>query len=328
MIYGYHSEIMKQYEAIREDERLALQKRKEELEKNHPEIMDLDRKIAKLSIELSLSFIKHKDKVEERVTELRNKITDLRAHKYELLVASGYDTQYLNLHYRCPKCQDTGYIGVEKCHCYKEKQISLYYRNSELQECIKTDNFNNFRLDYYETHRIGEEKYSPRKNMELILEKIQGEYLPNFHNHSDNIMFYGNSGTGKTFLSHCIAKELLDKGNLVVYRTSEDLMKNLKDIRFNNNKDLENLLINCDLLIIDDLGAELLNDYIVTELFNFLNEKLLKRKKMLISTNLTLGQLSKCYTERLSSRLYGNFSIFKFYSEDIRVKKNLSKMNR
>ncbi len=328
MIYGYHSEIMKQYEAIREDERLALQKRKEEVEKNHPEIMDLDRQIAKLSIELSLAFVKYKDQVEEKVSELRGKITDLRARKYELLVASGYDTQYLNLHYRCPKCQDTGYIEVEKCHCYKEKQIRLYYKNSELQECIKTDNFGNFRLDYYEAHRIGEERYSPRKNMENILEKIQGDYLPNFDKHSDNIMFYGDPGTGKTFLSHCIAKELLDNGYLVVYRTSEDLMKNLRDIRFNNNKDLEDLLINCDLLIIDDLGAELINDYVVTELFNFLNEKLLKRKKMLISTNLKLAQLSQYYTERLSSRLYGNFTIFKFYSEDIRVKKNLSKMNR
>ncbi|WP_040214710.1 DnaA ATPase domain-containing protein, partial [Clostridium polynesiense] len=142
------------------------------------------------------------------------------------------------------------------------------------------------------------------------------------------LMFYGNSGTGKTFLSHCIAKELLDSGNLVVYRTSEDLMKNLKDIRFNNNHELEELLINCDLLIIDDLGAELSNDYYVTELFNFLNLKLLKRHKMIISTNLTIEQITKTYTERLSSRLFGNFILFKLYSEDIRVKKNLSRISR
>ncbi len=328
MIHGYHSEIMKHYEAIRDEERLALQRRKEEIEEKHPEIMDLDRQIAKLSIELSICFLKNKTDVDAAVSSLKNKITDLRAKKYELLVSCGYDTEYLNLHYRCSKCQDTGYIGTDKCRCYKEKQVSLYYKNSELQDIVRENNFNTFRLDFYETHRIGEEKYSPRKNMENTLERIQGDYIPNFNNHHDNLMFYGNSGTGKTFLSYCIAKELLDKGNLVVYRTSEDLMKNLKDIRFNSNSELEDLLVNCDLLIIDDLGAELISDYYVTELFNFLNLKLLKKKKMIISTNLALAQLSKNYTERLSSRLYGNFTIFKFYSNDIRVKINLSKMGR
>lgn len=328
MVQGYHSEIMKLYEETREYERKALEARKEEIERKHPEIMELDRQIAKLSIELSLCFIKNKDNIDEAVKNLRNKITDLRARKYELLVFNGYDREYLNLHYKCPKCQDTGYIGTEKCRCYKQKQINLYYRNSDLQEAVRLNNFATFKLDYYETHRIGSERYSPRKNMENILEKIQGEYLPNFKNHYDNLMFYGNSGTGKTFLSHCIAKELLDSGNLVVYRTSEDLMKNLKDIRFNNNHELEELLINCDLLIIDDLGAELSNDYYVTELFNFLNLKLLKRHKMIISTNLTIEQITKTYTERLSSRLFGNFILFKLYSEDIRVKKNLSRISR
>jgi len=328
MVQGYHSEIMKIYEATRENERRALEARKNEIEKNHPEIMNLDRQIAKFSIEISLCFIKNKDTVEESVKSLKSKIKDLRARKYELLVANGYDTEYLNLHYKCAKCQDTGYIGIEKCRCYKQKQISLYYRNSDLSESVKENNFSTFKLDYYESHRIGDERYSPRKNMENILEKIQGDYLPNFKTQGDNLLFYGNSGTGKTFLSHCIAKELLDSGNLVVYRTSEDLMKNLKDIRFNNNHALEELLINCDLLIIDDLGAELTSDYYVTELFNFLNLKLLKRNKMIISTNLTLEQLTKCYTERLSSRLFGNFILFKLYSNDIRVKKNLSKISR
>lgn len=328
MIQGYHSQIMKIYEDIRESERKALEARKNEIEKKHPEIMNLDRQIAKLSIELSLSFIKSKDNVEEAVKQLKSRITDLRAKKYELLVANGYDTEYLNLHYRCSKCQDTGYIGTTKCSCYKTKQVNLYYRNSDLSEAVKENNFSTFKLDYYESHRIGDERYSPRKNMENILEKIQGDYLPNFKRSGENLMFYGNSGTGKTFLSHCIAKDLLDNGNLVVYRTSEDLMKNLKDIRFNNNSALEDLLVNCDLLIIDDLGAELSSDYYVSELFNFINLKLLRRNKMIISTNLTLEQLAKCYTERLSSRLFGNFILFKFYCNDIRVKKNLSKISR
>ena len=139
------------------------------------------------------------------------------------------------------------------------------------------------------------------------------------------MLFYGDSGTGKTFLSCCVAKELLDKGYLVVYRSIDELIKNLREIRFENNYNLEDLLINCDLLIIDDLGAEQLTEFSATEFFNFLNKKLLKKKKMLISTNLSLPDISKNYSERISSRLLGNFKLYKFYSEDIRIQLNLKK---
>lgn len=138
-------------------------------------------------------------------------------------------------------------------------------------------------------------------------------------------MFYGNSGTGKTFLSWCIAKELLDKGFLVVYKTSDDLLRALKDIKFNNDTDLENLLINCDLLIIDDLGSEQITDFSSTELFTLINKKILKNKKMLISTNLSLPLISKRYSERISSRIIGEFKLFKFFAEDIRIQLNLKR---
>src|SRR5699024_6620458 len=113
--------------------------------------------------------------------------------------------------------------------------------------------------------------------------------------------------------------ELLDDGFLVVYRTVDELMSNLREIRFENNSDLEDLLINCDLLIIDDLGAEQITDFTTSEFFNLLNKKLLRKKKMLISTNLNLADIRVTYTERISSRLLGNFKLYKFYTEDIRI---------
>ena len=161
--------------------------------------------------------------------------------------------------------------------------------------------------------------------MENILTYIHDEYLPNFSNISTNLLFYGNPGSGKTYLSYCIAEALLNSGHLVVYKTSDELIKNLRDIRFNNNKDLENLLLNCDLLIIDDLGAEQLNEFSITELFTILNKKILTKSKMLISTNLTLANITKQYSERIASRLLGEFKLCKFYSEDLRIKKNLEK---
>lgn len=139
------------------------------------------------------------------------------------------------------------------------------------------------------------------------------------------MLFYGNPGSGKTYLSYCIAKAILDLGYLVVYKTSDELIKNLREIRFNNDSSLESLILECDLLIIDDLGAEHLNEFSITELFNVINKRILTNKKMLISTNLTLPGITKQYSERIASRLIGEFKLCKFYSEDIRIKKNLEK---
>ena len=162
--------------------------------------------------------------------------------------------------------------------------------------------------------------------MENNLSYILHQYLPEFKTSSTNLLFYGNPGSGKTYLSYCISKALLDTGNLVIYKTSEELIKILRDIRFNKaDPSLENLLFQCDLLIIDDLGAEHLNEFSITELFNIINKRILMNKKMLISTNLTLPAITKNYSERIASRLLGDFKLCKFYSEDIRIKLNFKR---
>lgn len=324
MIKGYQSEILKIYDNIRDSESRALKNRKAEISEKYPEIIELDNQIQKLSLKMALAVIKSANE-KETLNEFKEKITDLRMKKCEMLVERGYSPEYLSLHYRCAKCQDTGFIGNTKCRCYKEKLIQLYYKDSELEQIIKTNNFNNFDLNLYPVHRISDEKYSSRKNIEKILEYVQKDYIPNFSSLNTNLLFYGNPGSGKTYLSYCIAKEVLDKGYLVVYKTSDELLQNLRDIRFNNNSNLQSLLFDCDLLIIDDLGAEHLNEFSVSELFNILNRKILNNKKIIISTNLPLSDIVKRYSERISSRLLGDFKLFKFYSEDIRVYKNLEK---
>ena len=321
MIKGYQTELMDMYEKIRTDENRKLMKRREEIKNKYPEILELDTTIQKLCLNLSMAALRGITDQNE-LNNIKEEITDLRAKKYEMLVSHGYNPDYLNLHYNCPKCKDTGFIGIEKCSCFKSKLIKLYYKDSDLEEAVKTNNFN---INLYPNHKLNDERYTPRKNIEDILEYITGEYLPNFKNSNTNLLFYGNSGTGKTFLSWCIAKELLDKGFLVVYKTSDDLLRALKDIKFNNDTDLENLLINCDLLIIDDLGSEQITDFSSTELFTLINKKILKNKKMLISTNLSLPLISKRYSERISSRIIGEFKLFKFFAEDIRIQLNLKR---
>ena len=324
MIKGYQTELMDMYEKIRTDENRKLMKRREEIKNKYPEILELDTTIQKLCLNLSMAALRGITDQNE-LNNIKEEITDLRAKKYEMLVSHGYNPDYLNLHYNCPKCKDTGFIGIDKCSCFKSKLIKLYYKDSDLEEAVKTNNFKNFNINLYSNHKLNDERYTPRKNIEDILEYITGEYLPNFKNSNTNLLFYGNSGTGKTFLSWCIAKELLDKGFLVVYKTSDDLLRALKDIKFNNDTDLENILINCDLLIIDDLGSEQITDFSSTELFTLINKKILKNKKMLISTNLSLPLISKRYSERISSRIIGEFKLFKFFAEDIRIQLNLKR---
>lgn len=324
MIKGYQTELMDMYEKIRTDENRKLMKRREEIKNKYPEILELDTTIQKLCLNLSMAALRGITDQNE-LNNIKEEITDLRAKKYEMLVSHGYNPDYLNLHYNCPKCKDTGFIGIEKCSCFKSKLIKLYYKDSDLEEAVKTNNFKNFNINLYPNHKLNDERYTPRKNIEDILEYITGEYLPNFKNSNTNLLFYGNSGTGKTFLSWCIAKELLDKGFLVVYKTSDDLLRALKDIKFNNDTDLENLLINCDLLIIDDLGSEQITDFSSTELFTLINKKILKNKKMLISTNLILPLISKRYSGRISSRIIGEFKLFKLFAEDIRIQLNLKR---
>lgn len=327
MIKSYKGDILRIYETMRNEEETALILRKEEIEKKLPEIIEFDTKMGKLSVELALTAFKTLSNKEQHILNIKEKITNLRVKKYELLVSNGFSIDSLIHHYNCDKCKDTGFIGNDKCSCYKQLLIDVYYKNSDLKSMLELNNFDTFRLDNYSQKRENDARESPRKNMEKNVSKSWW-FINNFSKSNENLLFYGNSGTGKTFLSHCIAKELLDKGFLVVYRTSEELIQNLRQVRFENNNGLEDLILNCDLLIIDDLGTEQINDFSKTELFNLLNRKLLKGKKMLISTNYTIEGLSKTYSERITSRLFGNFNLCKFFGDDIRVKINLVKMKQ
>lgn len=326
MIKGYQKEIEKIYQRIRSEEEEALRKRKEEIEANHPEILDVDREIGKLCVELSINAFRDIANRDSYLATLKDSITELRIKKSELLVQHGYTLDYLNLHYRCPKCKDTGFIGTKRCICYKSKLIDLYYKDSDLKDMVSSYNFDYFNFSFFSAEKGEGETESPRKKIERIVSKSQ-DFIKNFGHTNENLLFFGNPGTGKTFLSSCIAKELLDKGYLVVYRTSDSLIQNLRAIKFENgHEELLDLLTDCDLLIIDDLGSEQINDFTKAEFFNFLNRKLLKNKKMLISTNLTLEQILRDYSDRIASRIIGNFTPCKFCGDDIRIKKNLSKI--
>ncbi len=323
MINDHHLQIMKLYDEIKGNQKKDLEGRKAEIKKCIPEIDNIERKIGNLCIKVSLTAFQDMPNRDEYLKELQENITNLRVKKSELLVSKGYPIDYLDIHYTCNKCKDTGFIGMQKCSCYKQKLNSIYYRNSDLFNVSAKHNFSYFNIEFYSDKISGNNKYSPRDNMKIIFKKSLN-FIRDFNTSNENLLFYGNPGTGKTFLCHCIAKELVDSGYFVVYKTAEELIKNLKDIRFNNNSILENHIINCDLLIIDDLGTEIPSDFSKSEIFNLLNIKQLRNKKMLVSTNYSTEELSSIYSERITSRLFGNFTLYKFYGSDIRLQKKFA----
>lgn len=326
MIKGYHGLIMQEYEALRRREEEALEERKASVRKRAPQIEEIDSAIGGLSIQLAMMNFKKAENHEAAFQKLKTQILDLRGRRVELLTSLGLPQDYLEMRHQCKKCQDTGYIRNLKCSCYKQKMVDIYHRTSDFNDLIRTYTFETFKLELF-SPSPSEFGLSPRKNMENILEKVMG-YIRNFEETDENLLFFGSPGTGKTFLSSCLAKELMDRGHLVIYRTADGLIQNLKEVKFHENVELLEILLNCDLLVIDDLGTEFTTDFAIVELFNFLNMKLLRKKKMLISTNLSIDGLKDKYQERIMSRLMGDFTLHKFFGEDLRIMQNTQRMRR
>ncbi|MFA6940820.1 MAG: ATP-binding protein [Clostridiaceae bacterium] len=327
MIKEYLEKINSVYSDIRSKNKSQLRERREEIDSKLPKVSEIERKIGRLSVELSISAIRGNTVTDKDFSELKEKITSLRAEKYELLVSNGYSMDYLELKYDCHLCKDTGYVGNKRCPCYKEKISKLYLKDSNLNKILDKNSFKNFSLSFYGSENSGYEKDSPRKNMEKVLSSCY-KFIEEFPDSNENLLFYGTPGTGKTHLSHAIAAELLKAGYFILYKTSEDLIQDLRDIRFNKDKYREEVLEYSDLLIIDDFGTEENNDFSRAEFFNLLNKRLLNEKKLIISTNLELENILKNYNDRITSRLLGNFTICKFYGDDIRVKKNIHKIKK
>ena len=219
-------------------------------------------------------------------------------------------------------------IYGQKCHCFKQAIINTVYSQSNIREILSRENFSTLSFDYY-----SDEQKNPATGLSaLATAKLAvtncHEFIDNFENKPKNIFFYGNTGVGKTFLSNCIAKELLDVGYSVIYFTAFQLFDILSKGVFEKDADAiaaHQNIFDCDLLIIDDLGTELSNSFTTSQLFLCVNERILRQKSTIISTNLNLEQIADIYSERTLSRISSNYSFIKLFGDDIRIKKRLSK---
>ena len=217
----------------------------------------------------------------------------------------------------------TGYIGSRKCTCFKKAEIELLYAQSNLNEILEKENFDSFSFDYYSATIKNEATgLSALETARRAYDTAQ-RFVQNFDHKFENLFLYGDTGVGKTFLSHCIARELLRSTHCVLYFSAYDLFDMMAANSF-SRKDTgtdEELIYDCDLLIIDDLGTELTNSFVSSQLFLCLNERIMRRKSTIISTNLTLKNFSDTYSERTFSRIASNYQMISLIGKDIRIQK-------
>ena len=324
---GQYNAILREYDSIRLQNQHIMKKRQQEAYTKIPALKAIEDELISNSVEAAKRSIMGDASA---IDTLKEKNMELSMCKVELLLSNGYPANYLDPIYTCPDCKDSGYIGQEKCHCFKQAVVDLVYSQSEIKEIIKDENFSNFRYDYYAKDIVNDiTGLTPYENILKVVTTCK-KYIENFSTHYQNLLIYGNAGVGKTFLANSIANELLNKAITVIYLTSFQLFEILEKNKFQKSNEQykqvtnigEDFIFECDLLIIVDLGTELNNSFVTSQLYNCINERHLKKKSTIISTNLSPEELLTTYSERISSRLIGNYTFLNVYGDDIRYMKH------
>lgn len=322
-----YNQILREYDMRRLKNKHALDKRIQEAYQSIPKLKELEDEIISLSAEAGRRALFGNT---DDLKKLKKRASILKDMQSQLLIDNGYPADYLSMQYQCIKCKDTGFIDNEKCNCFKQAIADLIYEGSNIRSILERENFTMFSFKYYSDDYIDETiGLSPLSNMQKIVASCKS-FIRHFDKKHDNLLFLGNTGVGKTFLANCIAKELLDRGYTVIYLTAFRLFDILEKYKF--GREADNVLaasnqfeyiLDCDLLIIDDLGTELNNSFTTSQLYLIINERLLRQKSTLISTNLSLDNLNANYSERIYSRIISNYHIRRIIGEDIRLHKAL-----
>ncbi len=316
-----YDEIMRRYEARQLSNRELTAKRTRLVYLKNPRLKSIEDEIASTSVKQAASLI---DGNNEQYNSLKNKIAELKNEKEQILKSLDLPDDYFEPVYTCKDCKDTGYIGNNKCHCFKQEIINTIYSQSNIRDILERENFSTFTYDYYSDTDINPSTgLTYRQNAQNAVAKCR-DFINDFDNKPKNILFFGDTGVGKTFLSNCIAKELISRGYSVIYFTAFQFFDILSNGVF--KKDEEALaahknIFDCDLLIIDDLGTEFSTSFTSSQLFLCVNERILRQKSTIISTNLNLNQINEIYSERTLSRLSSNYDLIKLCGDDIRIKK-------
>ena len=311
-----------------------LHQRKDQIYEEIPRIYEIDQEISSSSLSSAKARILAEDAESlPSISELRQKNRELSEEKRSLLKQHGYPADYLEMQYHCSLCQDTGYVNRKPCSCLKQMLIDEMYQQSNLKNILEQENFDTFSLDYYSKEAADGEYVSPYENMSNIRDRLI-QFTEEFDQKHENIVIYGETGLGKTFLTNCVAKKLLDSGHTVLYLSANELFESILSRFLMSGKKNEDMaaiydyIYQCDLLILDDLGTEMTNNFILSQLFEIVNQRILSGHSTMISTNLDMKTMRDRYTERVMSRLIADYIFLFVYGKNIRYLKRKAMLDR
>lgn len=293
--------------------------RKLELQKLFPEIKEIDTALSKVGLKIFSAAVSGEGDINKKIAELKKANDELLEARRIVLVSHGYPPDYSDVKYECEKCRDTGYINGKMCSCMKEALIMAGYKSSGIGRLIGKQNFENFDLSYYS----GVE----RDQMTRVYESVRDFAQTFSQNQERNLLFIGKTGLGKTHLSSACAKSVIEHGFDVVYESAQNIFSDFEFERFSRGYNSDSYgektrrYFETDLLIIDDLGTELSNQFTTACLYNIVNTRMCSGKGMIINTNLGKEELVTKYADRITSRLFGEFEICLFVGKDIRSQK-------
>ncbi|MBQ8719614.1 MAG: ATP-binding protein [Clostridia bacterium] len=251
------------------------------------------------------------------IAPIRERNAELCRRRREAIVALGYPEDYTELKFTCPDCSDTGYIGTAMCHCMREALITENIRSSGMGRLIEKQSFENFDLSWYKDdpaiHRMMENNF-----------KMAKKFAESFGTRPQNLLMIGTTGTGKTHISTSIAKAVIERGYEVLYDSAQNIVSAFETDRFKSGygsyEPVADKYLECDLLILDDLGTEFVNQFTISCLYNLFNTRQNRGLSTIISTNLSADELTKKYEGRIYSRIVGSdYTILSFAGRDHRL---------
>ncbi len=294
-----------------------------EIYKKIPRISEIDRALSNTAAAVLHTVLQNGIDPTEAIEQLRTQNLNLQDERRGLLVQAGYPANYLDEVPVCAQCSDTGYIGTEPCECLKKRYAVRLTEELSTILPIHEQNFERFRLEYYDNVLNARLGLSARENMKMNRNTCR-EYANTFSLRSPNLLLYGSTGLGKTFLSSCIAKVVSEHGFSVAYDTSIRIFSSYESVKFNSTEAAEaarriRKYEQCDLLIIDDLGTEMTTAFTISTLYGLLTERLMRHRPMIVNTNLTPFNFEQRYSPAIASRLAGEFVPLRFFGKDIRI---------
>lgn len=290
--------------------------RRIEIYARFPEIARIDRNILNTSVEISKAICSHSGNITEMIERLKNENLDNQRKIESMLKSLGYPADYLKPHYTCAKCRDTGFVNGIRCECY-DRLINKYSIVQMSKNChIKLSDFSDFRIEFY-PNTTDSNGINPQEKMKQLRDYCK-RYADDFSDDSPSLFMLGKTGLGKTFLSSCIAKQLIISGKNVAFDSIQNFLTEMQNEQFGrSNGNTIEVLNNADLVILDDLGSEFSSSFFQSALYNIINNRMNLEKPMIISTNLSLSQLNEKYDDRIISRLL-SFEPLRFFGVDIR----------